>query len=111
MRAYELMTIFVGETDEADVNRILDQGVKLINAANGRVAKTDRWGKRRFAYEINHKWEGIYVVQEIVTEASNLDDVERMLRIADEVVRHKVIRLPDREAARRGLLGSAPVAG
>jgi small subunit ribosomal protein S6 len=111
MRAYELMTIFVGETDEADVNRILDQGVKLINAGNGRVAKTDRWGKRRFAYEINHKWEGIYVVQEIVTEASNLDDVERMLRIADEVVRHKLIRLPDREAARRGLLGSAPVAG
>jgi len=105
------MTIFVGETDEADVNRILDQGVKLINAGNGRVAKTDRWGKRRFAYEINHKWEGIYVVQEIVTEASNLDDVERMLRIADEVVRHKLIRLPDREAARRGLLGSAPVAG
>jgi len=110
MRAYELMTIFVGETDEADVNRILDQGVKLINAGNGRVAKTDRWGKRRFAYEINHKWEGIYVVQEIVTEASNLDDLERMLRIADEVVRHKLIRLPDREAARRGLLGSAPVA-
>ncbi len=111
MRAYELMTIFVGETDEADVNRILDQGVKLINAGSGRVAKTDRWGKRRFAYEINHKWEGIYVVQEIVTEASNLDDVERMLRIADEVVRHKLIRLPDREAARRGLVGSAPVAG
>ncbi len=111
MRAYELMTIFVGETDEADVNRILDQGVKLINAGNGRVAKTDRWGKRRFAYEINHKWEGIYVVQEIVTEASNLDDVERMLRIADEVVRHKIIRLPDAEAHRRGLLGApAPAA-
>ena len=107
MRAYELMTIFVGETDEADVNRILDQGVKLINAGNGRVAKTDRWGKRRFAYEINHKWEGIYVVLEITTEASNLDDVERMLRIADEVVRHKLIRLPDREAARRGLVGAA----
>ena len=108
MRAYELMIIFVGETDEAEVNRILDQAVKLINAGSGRVAKTDRWGKRRFAYEINHKWEGIYVVLEIVTEGSNLDDVERMLRIADEVVRHKVIRLPDREAARRGLVGTAP---
>lgn len=108
MRAYELMIIFVGETDEAEVNRILDQAGKLINAGSGRVAKTDRWGKRRFAYEINHKWEGIYVVLEIATEASNLDDVERMLRIADEVVRHKVIRLPDREAAKRGLVGTAP---
>jgi small subunit ribosomal protein S6 len=108
MRAYEMMIIFEDVTDEADVNRILDQTVKLINAGNGRVAKTDRWGRRRFAYEINHKWEGIYVVLEVATEASNLDDVERMLRIADEVVRHKLIRLPDREAERRGLLGSAP---
>jgi len=105
------MIIFEDVTEDNDVNRLLDQTAKLIEAGNGRVAKTDRWGRRRFAYEINHKWEGIYVVQEIVTEASNLDDVERMLRIADEVVRHKVIRLPDREAARRGLLGSAPVAG
>ncbi len=62
------------------------------------MAKTDLWGRRRFAYEINHKFEGIYVVLEILTEAPNLDDVERSLRLADEVVRHKLIRLPDREA-------------
>jgi small subunit ribosomal protein S6 len=110
MRAYELMVIFDGATDESDVERILQQGGGLITAGGGRVAKTDRWGRRRFAYEINHKWEGIYVVLEIVTEASNLDDLERMLRIADEVVRHKLIRLPDREAAKRGLLGAAPAA-
>jgi len=110
MRAYELMIIFVGDVEDDALNRILAQSGKLIEAGGGRVAKTDRWGKRRFAYEINHKWEGVYVVLEITTEASNLDDVERMLRIADEVVRHKLIRLPDREAARRGLLGSAPVA-
>ena len=111
MRAYELMVIFDGATDESDVERILQQGGGLITAGGGRVAKTDRWGRRRFAYEINHKWEGIYVVLEIVTEASNLDDLERMLRIADEVVRHKLIRLPDREAAKRGLTSVAPAAG
>ena len=111
MRAYELMVIFDGATDESDVERILQQSGGLITAGEGRVAKTDRWGRRRFAYEINHKWEGIYVVLEIVTEASNLDDLERMLRIADEVVRHKLIRLPDCEAAKRGLLGAAPAAG
>ena len=111
MRVYEMMIIFEGDTEDDAVNRILQQTGKLIEAASGRVAKTDRWGKRRFAYEIDHKWEGIYVVLEIVTEASNLDDVERMLRIADEVVRHKLIRLPDREAAKRGLLGAAPAAG
>jgi small subunit ribosomal protein S6 len=101
------MVIFDGDTEEDVVNRILDEGKALIEAGNGRIAKTDRWGRRRFAYEINHKWEGIYVVLEIVTEASNLHDVERNLRLADQVVRHKLIRLPDAEATRRGLLEPA----
>ena len=109
-RAYELMIIFGGETEDDTVNRILAQTGQLVEAGGGQVAKTERWGRRRFAYEINHKWEGIYVVLEIVTEATNLDELERQLRIADEVVRHKVIRLPDREAAKRKLVG-APAAG
>ena len=109
-RAYELMIIFDGETEEDAVNRILASTGQLVVDGDGKVAKTDRWGRRRFAYEINHKWEGIYVVLEIVTEASNLDELERQLRIADEVVRHKVIRLPDPEASKRKLVG-APAAG
>ena len=68
------------------------------------------WGKRRFAYPIKHKLEGIYVVHEISTPASNLDETDRFLRLADEVVRHKIVRLPDHEATRRGLLGQ-PAAG
>ena len=111
MRAYELMIIYDGDTDEAAVNENLAALTRQVEAGNGRVATVDRWGRRRFAYQINHKWEGIYVVLEIVTEASNLDELERMLRIADEVVRHKLIRLPDREAAKRGLTSVAPAAG
>jgi small subunit ribosomal protein S6 len=107
MRAYELMVIYVGDTEDAVVNESLDGVNRQVEAGGGRVATKDLWGKRRFAYEINHKWEGIYVVLEIVTEARDLHDIERALRLADEVVRHKVIRLPDREAARRGLLGEA----
>lgn len=107
MRAYELMVIYDGDTDDAAVNASLAAIGRQVEAGGGRVATTDLWGKRRFAYEINHKWEGIYVVLEIVTEARDLHDIERSLRLADEVVRHKVIRLPDREATRRGLLGEA----
>lgn len=110
IRAYELMVIFDGDTEDDAVNRLLDQARQQVESGGGRVAKTDRWGRRRFAYQINHKWEGIYVVLEIVTEASNLHDVERSLRLADEVVRHKLIRLPEDEAARRGLLEAAPSA-
>ena len=76
-----------------------------VGEAGGRVATTDKWGLRKYAYEIDHKDEGYYVVLEIVTEARDLHEVERFLRLADETVRHKVIRLPDAEATRRGLLG------
>lgn len=105
MRAYELMIIFDGDVEDTAVNAMLAQVGSLVAAGGGEVKKTDRWGRRRFAYEINHKWEGIYVVLEIATSGRDLHEVERVLHLADEVVRHKVIRLPDKEAARRGLLG------
>ena len=63
-------------------------------------------GRRRFAYEIDHKTEGYYVVWELTSEGADLEALERSLRLADEVVRHKLVRLPDHEAARRGLLGA-----
>ncbi|CAM8661494.1 RpsF Ribosomal protein S6 [Acidimicrobiia bacterium] len=107
MRAYELMVIFDGDVEDTAVNAMLANVNKLVEAGGGNVKKTDRWGRRRFAYEINHKWEGIYVVLEISTEGRDLHEVERVLHIADEVVRHKVMRLPENEAARRGLLGDA----
>lgn len=107
MRAYELMIIFDGDVEDTAVNAMLANVNNLVEAGGGNVKKTDRWGRRRFAYEINHKWEGIYVVLEISTEGRDLHEVERVLHIADEVVRHKVMRLPENEAARRGLLGDA----
>jgi small subunit ribosomal protein S6 len=105
MRAYELMIIFDADVEDNGVQDALKKLNGQVEAGDGTVAKTDMWGRRRFAYEINHKFEGIYVVLEITTEARNLEDVERSLRLADEVVRHKLIRLPEKEAARRGLLG------
>ncbi len=107
MRAYELMIIFDSGVEDSTVTDNLARLGQQVEAGGGQVAKTDLWGRRPFAYEINHKFEGIYVVLEITTEAADLDDVERALRLADEVVRHKLMRLPDREAARRGLLGAA----
>jgi small subunit ribosomal protein S6 len=110
VRAYELMVIIDTDVDDAGQKAVLARISELIEADGGTVATTDLWGKRRYAYPINKKLEGIYVVFEISTEASNLDELDRFLRLADDVVRHKIIRLPDAEAARRGLLG-APAAG
>jgi len=104
MRAYELMVIVDGTADDAGVDAAINRIVDQIAAKTGEIKTTERWGRRRFAYEIDHKTDGFYVVFEILAEAGALDDLDRQLRLADEIVRHKLIRLPDREAARRGLL-------
>ncbi len=106
MRAYELMVIVDSDATDTQIKEVIANVEAVTVAGGGRVAKIDNWGRRRFAYEIKHKWEGTYVVFDIATPASDLHELDRQLRIADIVVRHKVIRLPDHEGARRGLLGA-----
>ncbi len=105
MRAYELMIIADGDLEESDVSHLVNSTTKTVEDAGGSIASVDKWGKRRFAYEINKKTDGNYVVFEILAEGGALDPLERNLRLADNVVRHKLIRLPDHEATRRGLFG------
>lgn len=107
MRAYELMIICDGDLDESAVQGVINQTEAQVQGNGGQIASTDKWGKRRFAYPIDHKDEGWYVVFEIVGQPGSLEGLDRNLRLADEVVRHKLIRLPDNEAARRGLFGEA----
>ena len=108
-RAYELMIIVDSDVAETDIPAVISRTEGLVTDEGGHIASTDNWGRRRFAYEINHKSEGTYVVWEVVTDTAGLPTTERQLRLADDIVRHKLFRLPDREAARRGLLGaSAP---
>jgi len=105
MRAYELMVIIDGDLDEEAARAQVTQIEGRLNEA-GMVASTDFWGRRQFAYEIAHKTEGTYVVFEVLAEPAALDGVERSLRLADEIVRHKLLRLPEHEAERRGLIGA-----
>ncbi len=105
-RAYELMVIIDAELDDEVIDATIKRIAGLLDQRGASVKSEDRWGRRRFAYEINHKLEGYYVVFEFVG-GSDLDTLERALRLADETVRHKVVRLPDHEAARRGLVEQA----
>ena len=106
MRAYELMVIIDAELDDEVIDATVKRIADMLGQRGATVRSEDRWGRRRFAYEINHKHEGYYVVFEFVG-GSDLDTLERALRLADETVRHKVVRLPDHEAARRGLVEQA----
>jgi small subunit ribosomal protein S6 len=105
MRAYELMVIFESGLDDQAIDDQVKSVAAQVATRGGAVASTDRWGRRRFAYEIDHRTEGYYVVWEITSDGADLEALERSLRLADEVVRHKLVRLPDHEAARRGLVG------
>jgi small subunit ribosomal protein S6 len=92
MRTYELMMITRGSLDEPAVTGTVDRFTKLIADQDGNVQRVDHWGKRQFAYEINHMTEGYYTVIDLEISANGLLELERQLRLADEVVRHKVVR-------------------
>lgn len=110
MRAYELMIIFEANLEESTIDQMLNRVGEVVGG-HATVATTEKWGKRRFAYPIEHRWEGFYTVQQLVGAPAFTDDLDRFLRLADEVVRHKLVCLPDHEAARRGLLEAATAPG
>jgi len=99
-----MMIIVDGDEEDAMVDDVVGRVETWLSEGDSKLVSTDKWGKRKFAYEIDHKTEGHYVVLEMVTEPRDMAPLERTLRLADEIVRHKLIRLPDAEAARRGLL-------
>lgn len=103
-RAYELMVIVDGDVEETDAQAWTKSLSDSITAAGGSVhGKPDWWGKRQYAYPINKKESGYYLVFNVEAPAGSLDGVERSLRLADDIVRHKLVRLPDAEASRRGM--------
>jgi small subunit ribosomal protein S6 len=100
MRPYEVMVILNAGLDEDVIRATVDRSTDLIKARGGTLGKVDRWGKRRFAYEVKHQSEGYYAVIEANAEPAAMADLDRMLHLADEVIRHKIILLPDKVAGR-----------
>jgi small subunit ribosomal protein S6 len=108
MRAYELMVIFDGDLDDSNAAQASNRVSVSAEEFGASIEKNDWWGRRKFAYEIDHKVEGYYLVLELISEnGSFINDLDRALRLADDVVRHKLLRLPDHEAEKRGLIGTA----
>jgi small subunit ribosomal protein S6 len=105
------MVILDAGLEEDAIRASVDRAVELVRSRGGEPGRVDRWGKRRFAYELKHRWEGYYVLLEVNAEPAVLADLDRMLFLADEVLRHKVIRLPDSVAGRtRSASPPAPAA-
>ena len=111
MRPYETMVICDTGADEAAVNGVLDRSLTALKAKGGNPGRVERWGRRTFAYELQHKREGYYVLIELNAEPPAVADMERVFVLADEVLRHKVIRLPDHVAGRRAAAANAAADG
>lgn len=95
MRDYELMTIHRPDLAEDEVESKIGELETYLSKSDAEVTKRDIWGKRRFAYEIDHLSEGYYSVVSFRAGTETVAGVDRMLTLADEVVRHKIVRLGD----------------
>jgi small subunit ribosomal protein S6 len=101
------MLILPAEADEALVTTAVERITKIIAPTGGEVTKLDRWGRKRFAYEIAHQNEGYYVVVRFNAEPATQPELDRTLKIADEVIRHKVMLQPDK-APKKTKVTSSP---
>lgn len=95
MRAYEVMVILDADLEEETVRSNVEKWLQLIESKGAQRGHVDLWGKRRFAYELNHRWEGIYVVLQAKAEPVAMAELHRVLSLADDVIRHKVLRIPE----------------
>jgi small subunit ribosomal protein S6 len=94
MRRYELMLILDPDLEERTVAPSLDQFLGVVREGGGTVEKVDVWGRRRLAYEIAKKSEGIYAVVDLTAEPDVVKELDRQLNLNEAVLRTKVIR-PD----------------
>ncbi len=94
MRQYEMMIILDPEIDERTVQPSLDKYLQVITGDSGTVDKLDVWGRRRLAYPIKKKADGIYAVVNFTSESATAKELERQLGLNETILRTKLLR-PD----------------
>jgi small subunit ribosomal protein S6 len=97
MKAYELL-FFVAPTLEEDARaNVMGRIEKVIAEGEGTVDKAEDWGKRKLAYEINNLTEGDYILIDFHADPDHIAELDRILRINDNVERHMIVRRADRD--------------
>ncbi|GAA1371323.1 MAG TPA: 30S ribosomal protein S6 [Candidatus Luteococcus avicola] len=94
MRKYEIVVIIDPDVDERQVSPLVEKHLEVITNSGGTVDNTDVWGRRRLAYDIQKKSEGIYVVLNVTAEPAAVKEMDRLMTIDERIMRTKVIR-PD----------------
>jgi len=96
LRDYEILYIVRADLDDDKVQDIIKRVNTLIERAGGSVERTNVWGKRKLAYEVKHQKEGSYVLQDFQIGPDRVPELEAALKITEEVLRHLVVRKPDK---------------
>jgi small subunit ribosomal protein S6 len=92
MRPYEVMVIFDPDTDERQVQPTLEQHLNVVIKGGGTVNSLEVWGRRRLAYEIRKKSEGIYVVLNVTAQPADVKELDRQFTLNEAIMRTKVLR-------------------
>ena len=92
MRQYELMVILDPETEERTVDKTMDKFLTVVKNDGGTVENVDIWGRRRLAYDIKKKSEGIYAVVNMTATPDVAKELDRQLGLNESVLRTKLIR-------------------
>ena len=91
---YEVMLLLDAELPDERQNEIVTRTRELVERDGGTFESQDAWGRRRLAYEIDHKPEGAYHLLTFSSEPSTLDEISRVLKITDGVLRHLAVKRP-----------------
>ena len=91
MREYELMLILPADVDDAGVDAVSRRISGILDQRGGEFGQVDQWGRRRLAYEIDRQSEGYYLVIRFTGTPESLTELDRVLSLADDVVRFKVV--------------------
>jgi small subunit ribosomal protein S6 len=96
MRRYEVMVILDPELEERTVEPSLDTYLNIVRKEGGTVEKVDIWGRRKLAYDIQKKSEGIYAIIDLTAEPAVVKELDRQLTLNESILRTKVLR-PDQK--------------
>ncbi|HEX5973873.1 MAG TPA: 30S ribosomal protein S6 [Rubrobacteraceae bacterium] len=94
MDVYEVMFIIIPELDEEQVENTISRFRTVIERTGGEPRDVNHWGRRKLAYEIDHRTDGYYVIMEFTVGERTLVELKRILRVSDDVLRHMVMKLP-----------------
>lgn len=97
-RQYELIYILPPETAEQQATELHDQVAEIVTRMHGTIEKTENWGRRKLAYEIGHYKEGVYVLELINGSGALMKELDRRLKVIDQVFRHMIVRVDEEKS-------------